>query len=449
MVVHRFFTLTLAVCGLAFGQANILEAAQPRPPLTPEQQLGQRLFHDQHLSNLGSDWGGSCAACHKPAHAYADNKALSLSPDGDRGHAIVFDRNTPSLLDAASAPRLGWDGRYASLDDAIKGELFGPHMGWETNKIADALSAIYTHLVNDHGDGEFADGPYNDQLKAVYGRDVEAASPEEAGVAVLKALGEFLKNTTSTRTTPYDAFAYMNRIEKKIDIKGGDTADGFAGRLFGSLANQEGRLVLKLPAPQTVEFYEGLKIFYQYDAEAHAGNCVACHHVPLFTDDQFHNTGVTQDEYDGAHGDGAFMKMAIPSSNANGGEKTHSAATKGDPTKADLGHWNVAEGNLESAIGAFKTPGLTDVDKTAPYGHNGQYATLEDVVRQKMKASNLAREGKLRNAPEAYKWMILSEEDIAPLVTFLKAMTEVGPDHFRALVTDDVTVMKGPYPFSE
>ena len=322
-------------------------------------------------------------------------------------------------------------------------------MGWESSKTADALSAFHTHLINDQGGGEFAEGSYKDQINAVYGRDVEAASPEEAGVAVLRALGEFLKNTTSTRTTPYDAFAYMNRIEKKIDIKGGDTADAFAGRVFGTLANQEGRLVLKLPEYQTEEFYKGFKIFYQYDAEAHAGNCVACHHVPLFTDSQFHNTGVTQDEYDGVHGDGAFMNMAIPDSNANAGEKTRTSAAKDDPAKADLGHWNVADGNLESAIGAFKTPGLTDVDNTAPYGHNGQYATLEDVIRQKMKASNLAREGKLRNAPEAYKWMFLSEEDIAPLVTFLKAMTEAEPEHFRSLVMDNVTVMKGPYPFSE
>jgi cytochrome c peroxidase len=241
----------------------------------------------------------------------------------------------------------------------------------------------------------------------------------------------------------------MCRLEKKIDIKGGDTTDAFAGRIFGSLANQEGRLVLKLPAPQTVEFYKGLKIFYQYDAEAHAGNCVACHHPPTFTDFQFHNTGVTQDEYDGVHGDGAFVKMAIPSSNAKAGDKTRTSAAKDDPAKADLGYWNFGESDLGSAIGAFKTPGLTDVDKTAPYGHNGQYATLEEVIRQYMKASNLAREGKLRNAPEAYKWMFLSEEDIAPLVAFLKAMTEVGPDQFRSLVTDNLTVMKAPYPFSE
>src|ERR1019366_6007258 len=58
----------------------------------------------------------------------------------------------------------------------------------------------------------------------------------------------------------------------------------------------------------------GLKIFLQSAAtgtgsDQHAGNCAACHQAPDFTDFVFHNTGVSQDEYDTVHGTGAFVKL--------------------------------------------------------------------------------------------------------------------------------------------
>ena len=64
----------------------------------------------------------------------------------------------------------------------------------------------------------------------------------------------------------------------------------------------------------------GLRIFLREAAEQKpegqaggVGNCVACHPAPFFTDFSFHNTGVTQDEYDGVHGGGAFAALVIPS----------------------------------------------------------------------------------------------------------------------------------------
>ena len=64
----------------------------------------------------------------------------------------------------------------------------------------------------------------------------------------------------------------------------------------------------------------GLRIFLREAAEQKpegqaggVGNCVACHPAPFFTDFSFHNTGITQDEYDGVHGGGAFAALVIPS----------------------------------------------------------------------------------------------------------------------------------------
>ena len=80
------------------------------------------------------------------------------------------------------------------------------------------------------------------------------------------------------------------------------------------------------------------------------GKCTACHIGPTFTDERFHNTGVAWrlagDGFSGAY--------------------------------QDDGRFTVT--GRESDRGAFKTPTLRDIEKTAPYMHDGSLATLEDVV---------------------------------------------------------------------
>jgi cytochrome c peroxidase len=76
------------------------------------------------------------------------------------------------------------------------------------------------------------------------------------------------------------------------------------------------------------------------------GNCTACHAGPNFTDERTHNTGV--------------------------------AWHPGAATFADLGRFEITR--RESDRGAFKTPTLREVARTAPYMHDGSLATLDDVV---------------------------------------------------------------------
>jgi cytochrome c peroxidase len=65
---------------------------------------------------------------------------------------------------------------------------------------------------------------------------------------------------------------------------------------------------------------------------------------PSFTDEQFHNTGV-------AWRDGRLL---------------------------DQGRFAVSGVNRDR--GAFKTPTLREIARTAPYMHDGSLATLEDVI---------------------------------------------------------------------
>ena len=72
--------------------------------------------------------------------------------------------------------------------------------------------------------------------------------------------------------------------------------------------------------------------------------CNSCHGGPLLSDEQFHNTGV------------AFRVGA----------------------SADEGRARVT--HLDADRGAFKTPTLREVARTAPYMHDGSVATLEEVI---------------------------------------------------------------------
>ncbi len=74
------------------------------------------------------------------------------------------------------------------------------------------------------------------------------------------------------------------------------------------------------------------------------GNCIACHVGPNFSDEKFHNTGV-------AWRDGKLL----------------------DPGRFALT-------GKEAEHGAFKTPTLREVARTAPYMHDGSIPTIEEVV---------------------------------------------------------------------
>jgi len=89
---------------------------------------------------------------------------------------------------------------------------------------------------------------------------------------------------------PYDAFTYLNRIPAKAD-EGEDILD-FTARVYSRLANQEGRILIKLPQGMTREAYLGYKIFLSTDAKVSNGNCVTCHAPDKFTDFKLHKLNV-------------------------------------------------------------------------------------------------------------------------------------------------------------
>ena len=112
------------------------------------------------------------------------------------------------------------------------------------------------------------------------------------------------------------------------------------------------------------------------------GKCSVCHAGANFTDERFHNTGVAWRE----------------------GRLT------------DEGRFAVTA--KDDDHGAFKTPTLREVARTAPYMHDGSLATLEAVVellrsRRKPESASGCESAPLR----------LTAEEKRALVAFLKTLS--------------------------
>jgi cytochrome c peroxidase len=109
-------------------------------------------------------------------------------------------------------------------------------------------------------------------------------------------------------------------------------------------------------------------------------NCNKCHSGFNFTDEKFHNNGAGQDQ-------------RLP----------------------DVGRFEQTKN--DSDRGAFKTPTLRDMSRTAPYMHDGSLRTLMDVI-------NFYNKGGIPN-PQLSRHMKplkLTEEQKADLVAFLRAL---------------------------
>ena len=79
---------------------------------------------------------------------------------------------------------------------------------------------------------------------------------------------------------------------------------------------------------------------------------------------------------------------------------------------------------LDRAIARFKTPGLRDLGHSAPYMHNGQFDTLDDIITFYGLVSAQARAATLRNGATQLQGIALTAGDTASLVAFLKSLNE-------------------------
>ncbi|HVS13010.1 MAG TPA: cytochrome c peroxidase [Thermoanaerobaculia bacterium] len=415
--------------------AALLAAAQPAPDANDEEAipeervaLGHRLFHELNFANPATDFAASCAGCHadadtipdRPARRFADYTARSLTATRE-----LTLRNAPTLLDAGQLAALGWDGASDDLEAMILDKLTGPLYGWGDDGRARALGAIHFTLLHEGGEGTSL--TYREELATAYDVDLEPLSTEEAVAWGARAIADYARSLRSTRTTRWDAFVTQNRLHPGPNP--GESAESYAyGLLYSRLGNQEGRGLVRRPKGFTREAYAGFKTFFRTFTESDeaVGACVLCHTPPSFSDGRFHDLGVAAAEYDAVHGAGAAAAYRVP---AQPSAETRAIPAADAPERIDLGRFNVT-GEAADA-GAFRTPSLRHLAGTDPYLHDGSAATLEDAIRAKIRLARLAREGKLPRADPLLAKIEIGEDDVAPLVAFLRQLDEVGEERFR------------------
>jgi cytochrome c peroxidase len=298
----------------------------PSPSLAPTTlsaaaAVGERVFHDTTLSASGRQ---SCAGCHAPESGFAAPAGSGPVPLGGAELDMPGFRNAPSLKYAAFTPAFFFDSEGT------------PTGGFDRDGRADSLAAqaerpfLAPHEMANASPADvvakLARASYADDFRALFGQDV-LATPEIAFDRMLYALQQYEREDTSEFapfTSKYDAF--------------------LVGR--AQLSAQELR---------------GLALFN----DPARGNCAGCHtsarrasgEAPLFTDFTYDNLGVPRNADVPANADPAYYDLGLCG-----------------PFRADV----AAE--RPDLCGAFKVPTLRNIAVTAPYFHNGRFATLREAL---------------------------------------------------------------------
>ncbi len=194
-------------------------------PMTPQKvELGKTLFFDPRLAG---DSSISCSKCHDPAKGFSNGTQLSEAYPGTKHW-----RSVPTVLNAAYASSLFWDGRSPSLEDQAKGPVQAPiEMNQNPGHLVEKLKQIPY---------------YKSMFNTVFQSDVTFDN-------IARAIAAF-ERTIVSHNVPFDRYL-----------------EGDTGALDG-------------------EQIRGLELFMG------KANCVACHHGALLDDTLFHATGVPEIE---------------------------------------------------------------------------------------------------------------------------------------------------------
>jgi cytochrome c peroxidase len=421
----------------------------------------------------------NCATCHlvdealdqEGMRAYSDFAFKSFVPARAEDREAETPRNSPSLVGVMQSGKfLHFDGEFSRAEDLVIAGWTGRNNGWLPSEHGQALAHIARILRED--DGSFAeDGiAYRDLFSARGGLPAEyqvsfSAPDGEIIEAAARLVKAYMASLEFTRITPFDIFLEQNGLPKEPGE--GESAGAYHARLLQLLNGRSSWKFVEVPfkfhkdpGKFGAEELAGAKLFL----DRNRGNCASCHSLPNFTDGKFHNTGVSQIEFDNAHGPGAFARLAIPSLATRSPERDlpavpgrpaapgpfRAAADPRDPRKTDLGLWNVfanpayprpqaklaellcaeAAGKCDTAqlldrsVARFKTPSLRDLGHSGPFLHNGQAISLERVMLTYLAASALAKNQLLRNGAPEIREMTLQPSAVKPLAAFLRSLNE-------------------------
>jgi cytochrome c peroxidase len=342
-------------------------------------ELGHRLFFDKRFSGNGEV---ACATCHLPGQQFQDGTALA------KGMGTT-DRRTMSIIGTAHSAWQFWDGRKDSQWAQALGPLESPveHGGDRTQ---------YAHLMAEH---------YKADYEALFGAMPDLSRlPAHAGpVPDARASSAWRELEPGERERVNRVFSNLGKAiaayERKIEPGATRFDDYAAAAASGNPAAMEKSL--------TRDEIAGLKLFLG------KGQCIQCHSGPLFTNNEFHNTGVP-----------AAAGLPRDTGRLAGAKNVlkdefNCLGRYSDAKPEQCGEIRFLDEGSANHVRQFRVPSLRNVAERAPYMHAGQFATLRDVV---------AHYNRAPAAPEGHselKPLKLGPAEIDQLVAFLGTLS--GP----------------------
>ena len=280
-------------------------------------EFGHKLFFDPRLSANGTI---SCSTCHQPVRRFADGLPRGVALGQSK-------RNTPSIVGSAYSPWLYWDGRKDSQWSQALAPLEDPNEHGSSR-----LQVL--HIVASVSE-------YRTYYESLFGSPPDlqdSAQVDRAFANVGKAIAAY-ERLLVPGASRFDR--YVEHVED-----GGDHLDQ------DILSREEVR---------------GLRLFL---GEA---RCTECHNGPLFTNNEFHNTGLLSppgETPDRGRIDGVREVLADP---------FNCLGAFSDDAERRCDELSYVRTGIE-LVGATRTPSLRNLEPTAPFQSKGQLATLSTVL---------------------------------------------------------------------
>ena len=317
-------------------------------------EIGRLLFFDKILSGNKNI---SCSTCHHPSLGTSDGLSLGVGEGGvglgpkrtsGTGTARIekrVPRNAPALwnLGAKEVSILMHDGRISIGDDYENG-FNTPGEEWLPEGLNSLLAAqalfpltSATEMAGGSEENEVA-GAVNDRID--YGWPIVAKRvrtlPQYGGMFV-------------------EAFDHIETPDQVTITEIANALAAFVGTEFRSYDSALDRYLSGDKTALSTSAKRGMDLFYG------KADCADCHSGPLLSDQKFH-------------------ALALP---AFGPGRTR----RFDPMVRDVGRMGESD-RLEDAY-RFRTPSLRNVALTAPYGHNGAYQTLRQMLAHHLDPSGM------------------------------------------------------------
>lgn len=355
-------------CGRVVSQGlmTLFVAGWASCSLTPDEELGARLFTDPHLSLNRNQ---ACSACHSP-------ETGGTGPDSEiNGHGAVYEGSVSGRFGNRKPPAASY-ATYAPLFDYTAEKGFVGGNFWDGRATGWKLG-----------------NPAADQAQGPFLNPAEQALPDAAALVkrVCNSSYARLFRQVWGNASCNDVEAGFASIAKSImSIEGSDVASPFNAKYDLSL---DGRAKLNRREQQGLALFKG------------KAQCSTCHVEspdgrPLFTDFGFDNLGIPRNpenpfyRMDAVLVDGQPLNKLGPdwvdpglagflsSLTKDTGWRTLPYVTPGLQSMSNEALTAAAEDNL----GKHRVPTLRNVDKrphpgfVKAYGHNGYFKSLKSIV---------------------------------------------------------------------